>query len=398
MHDAPIRPFRSSPRVVPTALRLAVATIAAALAISPAGASEPVRPERPELERWVRLLASPEFEGRRGEGARKAAALIADEFRRLGLEPLFQGRFTQEVPAAPPVDAPGRNVGAILKGSDPELKDRCVIVSAHYDHLGVRGGVLYPGADDNASGVAMLMETARALVESGVRPRRSVVFVAFDQEEVGLYGSRYFAANPPFPLEGVDLFVTADMIGRSLGGVCEDLVFVMGTEHVPTLRPWLFEAVAGKPLTLGILGADLLVLNRSDYGPFRSRKIPFLFFSTGENPRYHAPSDTPDTLDYPKLTEISRLIHAVIARSADAPSLPRWNDEIDRPIEEVVTIRDVLRILDANRGLLGINAAQGFVIASTLKSLEGVVERGVVTPSERSSMIQAARLVLMTLF
>ena len=88
------------------------------------------------------------------------------------------------------------------------------------------------------------------------------------------------------------------MIGRSLAGVCESHVFVMGTENAPGLRPWIDEAAKGRPLTVGLLGADILVLNRSDYGPFRSRGIPFLFFTTGENPRYHKPDDTAETLNY----------------------------------------------------------------------------------------------------
>ncbi|MDG3002965.1 M28 family metallopeptidase [Paludisphaera mucosa] len=397
MHDASIRPPKLASRVVSIARLVPVATIATLLGLS-AGEACASEPERTNLERWVRQLASPELEGRRGEGARKAAGLIVEEFQRLKLEPLFQGQYVQEVPPAPPVEVLGRNVGAVLRGSDPSLAERCVVVSAHYDHLGVRQGVLYPGADDNASGVAMMLETARCLAGAIEKPKRSVVFLAFDQEESGLYGSRYFAAHSPFAVENIELFITADMIGRSLGGVCGDFFFVMGTEHVPALRPWLTEAAAGRPVRLGILGADLLVLNRSDYGPFRTRKIPFLFFSTGENPRYHAPSDTPETLDYPKLTEISRVIHGVTSRAADAPTLPRWNDRTDNPIEEALTIRDVLRTLDANREKLKINAAQGFVIANALRTLDGVAGRGKVTPAERSLLIQAARVVLMTTF
>jgi Zn-dependent M28 family amino/carboxypeptidase len=324
--------------------------------------------------------------------------MIAAEFQRLGLEPLFDGRYFQEIPAAPPVETTGRNVGALLRGSDPTLAERYVVLSAHYDHLGVRRGVLYPGADDNASGVAMMLESARSLVARPERPRRSIVFLAFDQEEVGLYGSRYFTARPPFPIESIDLFITADMIGRSLGGVCDDFFFVMGTEHVPALRPWLHEAVAGRPIRLGVLGADLLVLNRSDYGPFRTRKVPFLFFSTGENPRYHSPSDTAETLDYPKLTEISRAVHRIVDRAGDAESLPRWNDQADNPLEEALAIRDVLRALQAHRESLNLNAVQGFVIANALKMLDGVAERETVTPAERVSLIQAARIVLMTGF
>jgi len=344
------------------------------------------------------MLASPDLEGRRGEGGRKAAGAIVEEFRRLGLEPLFDGQYVQEVPPAPPAETVGRNVGAILRGSDPNLVSRYVILSAHYDHLGVRNGVLYPGADDNASGVAMMLESARCLAKAAQRPPRSVVFLAFDQEEAGLYGSRYFVAHPPFAIEKIDLFVTADMIGRSLGGVCGDFFFVMGTEHVPALRPWLTEAAAGRPVRMGVLGTDLLVLNRSDYGPFRSQKVPFLFFSTGENPSYHSPSDTPETLDYPKLTEISRVIHSIIARAASEPTLPRWSDQADNPLEEALTIREVLKTLYAHREALKLNAAQGYVIDGALKTLEGVAERGAVTPAERASLLRAARLVLMTAF
>ena len=87
---------------------------------------------------------------------------------------------------------------------------------------------------------------------------------------------------------------------------------------MPRTAPWIDQAARDQPLKVGLLGSDVLVLNRSDYGPFRTRHVPFLFFSTGENPRYHSPDDTPETLDYPKLTAISRVIHRVAATAADA--------------------------------------------------------------------------------
>ena len=222
-------------------------------------------------------------------------------------------------------------------------RDEWIILSAHYDHLGVRGGVLYPGADDNASGVAMMLEVARALVHAPERPRRSVMFIGFDLEEVGLFGSRYFVEHPPVPLDRVKLFVTADMIGRALGGVCTSNVFVMGTEHAPELRSWIESSARAEPLTVGLLGSDLLVLNRSDYGPFRARKIPYLFFSTGENPCYHAPEDTAETLNYPKLAAISRVILGVVRQATLADQVPAWRSLPDNPLAEAVAVRDVLR-------------------------------------------------------
>ena len=157
------------------------------------------------------------------------------------------------------------------------------------------------------------------------------MFLGFDLEEIGLYGSRYFVEHPPVPLDRVALFLTADMIGRALGGVCEPYVFVMGTEHSPGLRPWIERAARDRPITVGLLGTDLLMLNRSDYGPFRARKVPFLFFSTGENPRYHTPLDTPETLDYPKLEAISRVILGVVRQAADAEAVPEVDPGARQP-------------------------------------------------------------------
>jgi hypothetical protein len=355
----------------------------------------PVQPEQPRLEAHVRTLASPAFEGRRGAGARKAEAYIVHALRELGLEPLFDGgQFTQDIPGREPNTAVGRNVGAKLVGSDPGLRDEVILLSAHYDHLGVRGGVLYPGADDNASGVAMLLEVARAIVESGAKPRRTIQFVAFDLEENGLWGSRHFVKSPPVPLDRIRLFLTADLIAGALGGVCKDELFVMGSEHAPGVRPWIDAAAKGQPVKLAVVGADLLGVDRSDYGPFRARQVPFLFFSTGENPRYHTPQDTPDSLDYPKLTAASRIIAGVVRAAADADAVPGWTTEPDHPFAEAVAIRDVLRTLREHRDALKLQGLGLNVVQNTLTRLDAIVARGAITPEERTWMLRAAQVVL----
>jgi hypothetical protein len=382
-------------------LRVAIATWAAWLIfalhshVNGQEAAAP-RPEPARLREVVETLASPAFGGRSGAGGDKAAAYLVERFRRLELEGLFGGEFTQAIPGNEPGTPIGRNVGALLRGSDPKLRDEWVIVAAHFDHLGIRGGKLYPGADDNASGVAMMLEVARCVTKAPAPPRRSIMFIGFDLEETGLYGSRYFVAHSPVPLERVALFVTADMIGRSLAGVCGDHVFVMGTEHAPGLRPWIDRAGRGRHLTVDLLGSDILVLNRSDYGPFRSRGIPFLFFTTGENPRYHTPQDTADTLDQPKMTDIAQMIHQVVRTALDTPAVPHWQDQADNPIAEAIAIREVLRILTSHGESLKIGVAQSFVIRRTLGLLDGIVERGTITPDERAQVIQGARIVLFT--
>jgi hypothetical protein len=368
------------------------------LALAPAAArSEDACPEEARLRAEVATLASPAFGGRSGEGGRKTAEHLVEAFRALELEPLFDGKYTQAIPDGESGRMLGRNVGARLVGSDPALRDEWVVLAAHFDHLGVRGGRLYPGADDNASGVAMMLEVARAIAKHPDASRRSLMFIGFDLEEIGLYGSRYFVEHSPVPLKQIRLFITADMIGRSLGGVCDPYVFVMGSEHAPGLRPWIDRASKQRPVKVGILGTDLLILDRSDYGPFRAREIPYLFFSTGENPTYHTPNDRPETVNYPKLEAISRVIHGVVVQAASAAKVPAWNPAPENSIGEVATVRDILRSLLENRESLEIGGGQVYLLNNTVRRLDAIVARGSITPSERAAMVNVARIVLVTI-
>ncbi len=362
---------------------------ARAQALAPTPGPEPAR-----LKAHVQTLASPEFEGRRGPGAAKAARYVLDAFQQLDLEPLFEGSFVQTIPGKARGSVLGQNIGGILRGSDPELRDEYIVVGAHFDHLGVRNGVLYPGADDNATAVAMMLEMARSLATAPERPRRSLIFLGFDLEEEGLWGSRYFADHPPIPLERVKLFLTADMMGRALGGVCERHVFAMGTEHAPSLAPWIAEGARDEPIRLAIVGSDLLLIDRSDYGPFRQRKIPYLFFSTGENPCYHQPTDVAATIDYPKFEATCRVIHRVITRAAGAPTLPGWSPTLEPPATEAEAIGEVLEILQAHADQLGMSPLVRRVVANQIEAIRGIRARGTIAASERSSLVRAAQLVL----
>ncbi len=240
----------------------------------------------------------------------------------------------------------------------------------------------------------MMLEVARSMSTAADRPRRSLMFISFDLEEIGLFGSRYFVAHTPVPLERIVLFITADMIGRALAGVCDSHVFVLGTENAPGLRPWIDQAARDRPLTIGLLGSDLLLLNRSDYGPFRNKQVPYLFFSTGENPCYHSPEDRPDTLNYGKLAAISQVIHDVTRTAASAPAVPHWSSNPDYPMDEAVTLRAVIRKLLENQKSLDLGAAQRFLMKQTLHNLDDMIGRGAMTLSERTTMIQAARIIL----
>ena len=352
----------------------------------------------------VHFLASPRLEGRGSERTKRIARdYLISHYKEIGLEPLFDGEYLQPI-AGPKTETGqptvrGYNVGALLPGSDPKLRDEIIIISAHYDHLGVRGGKIYPGADDNASSVAMTLEVALQMASRQPRPRRSVAFVNFDLEENLLWGSRWFVGHSPWPLEQVKLFITADLLGRSLGDLSLQSVFVIGGEHAIGL-PETLQAV-GRPDGLQVrrLGVDL-VGTRSDYGPFRDRQVPFLFFSTGEHPDYHTTRDTADKINYEQLARISSLIWKVSEKVANEEVPPQWTTQITPEIAEVESLYDVTtEILEADdAGKLDLGQVHRFFISNIHTKIGSILKRGELRPDERPWLIRSAQFLLVTVF
>jgi hypothetical protein len=364
--------------------------------------SEEIRVE--ELRAHVYRLASPEFLGRRGPGAARAAKHIAEAFKTLKLEPAFGDSYFQPIPWLVPNSKIkeksfiGSNVGAVIPGTDPKLKDEWILLSCHLDHLGKNEGKLFPGADDNASGCAMLMEVAERFALQKAKPRRSIMFVAFDQEEAGLLGSTHFAVHPPRELKGLKAFMTADMIGRSMGEVMDEFVFVLGSESSAELRELVEKHAPNDGLKVGRLGTDLIG-TRSDYGAFREREIPFLFFSTGMHFDYHTPRDTPDKVDYPKLCKISNWIFDLTQRLADAETAPKWaKGGLPPDMEEVRTIRTLLDRVQSKPASFDLTESQARLVKTTCDKLKDIIDRGKYTPSERSTLLWTARLLMVTVF
>lgn len=379
----------------------------AVFAQEPSGPSSPVSPppleiQAQDLRKHVEFLASEELRGRSGDDARRAADYVCHHFQELKLQPLFPGEsYFQSIPG--PADESGRrpelgrNVGAWLKGSDPQLQDEYLVIGVHYDHLGERQGMIFHGADDNASGVAMMLEVARRLCANGQCLRRSVLFVGFDLEEHMLWGSRWFASHPPRPLQQVKLFLTADMIGRSLGDLPLPTVFVLGSEHSPQLRNLLDRVGQPEGLEVARLGIDLIG-TRSDYGPFRDRKVPFLFFSTGEHPDYHTPRDTPARLDYEKAARVSNLVLEVVRQAGQAEESPSWIDEVALDLEEPRALQRITTLLleaEAHRPLTDI---QRYLITTVRQRTERILERGQMTPEDRVWLIRMSQILLLSVF
>jgi hypothetical protein len=351
----------------------------------------------------VEYLASPALAGRDGVGAEKAAEYITRTFRESGLSPLFDQSYSQPIPDSGEPDGKqpviGRNIGAIWPGSDPQLKHEVILVGVHYDHLGIRRGQIHPGADDNASGVAMMLETARLVSKLPVQPRRSIAFVGFDMEEELLYGSRWFAAHPPFPTSEIKLMVTADLIGRSLGDLPLPLVFLFGAEYGVGMEEMVARVGAPTGLEVGRLGVDFIG-TRSDYGPFRDQRIPFLFFSTGEHPDYHTPRDTADRIDYDKLARISSLMSTLIMHVADAPACPPWNTSPQPDLEEARTMERITEVMLAEEaaGHRKLSSTVRFVASQTLSKTRYMRERGVLTAEERVWLRRSAQFLLISAF
>lgn len=407
------RPAPRSPLSATFRIRgIASTMIACALAAFPcrsAFAEAPVARQRKaiadvavaDVKPHVEFLASPRMAGRSGETARVAAEYIRRHFEKFGLEPLFGKNWFQTIPAPRGEDdgtgVMGRNVGGWLPGRDPARRDEFIIVSAHYDHLGTRNGHIFAGADDNASGVAMMLEVAQALARPEARPECSVAFVGFDLEERMLWGARWFASNPPRPMEDLRLFITADMLGRSLGRLDLPTVFVLGSEHAPRLKKTLDAVEPRKGLEVSRLGIDLIG-TRSDYGPFRDREIPFLFFSTGQSAVYHTPDDVPETLDYEKLARVTQLVRDIVRTNAADRERPVWVSNPPPDLDEAKTLHRISTLLLAADGGTQLSDVQRLVVSHARNRTKQIVERGTITADERSWLTKIAQVLLLTVF
>jgi len=364
----------------------------------------------------IEFLASPKLAGRSGAAKVEARRYIIDQWKKAGLQPLFGGLpgqapqeiklpdatdFEQPIPGAAEengsVPILGRNLGAWLPGSDPKLAEEIIIVSAHYDHLGTRDGQVFLGADDNASGVAMMLETARYLAAEKNRPKRSIAFVAFDLEERMLWGSRWFAAHPPKPIEQVKLFITADMIGRSLGNLPLPVVFVMGSERAPELRTALDTVGAPKGLEVCRLGTDL-VGTRSDYGPFRDREIPFLFFSTGEHPDYHTPRDTADKIDFPKAARIASVILKLVQNVGDADMPPTWSEPDEKNLDEPRMLHRITTLLLESEKQKPLTQTQRFLVTNVQNRSKQILDANKMSADDRIWLVRMSQLLLVSVF
>ena len=273
-----------------------------------------VRIDSERLMATVTTLADPKFEGRAAgsPGGIAARGWIVDRFTAIGLSPVmgaFVHPFTfTRMTMGGRQEGEGANVLGMCVGKEPKLP--YYVVSSHYDHLGVRDGQTYPGADDDASGVAVMLEIAASCRKTPFR--HSIVFAAFDAEERGLQGSKAFMVKPPVPKERIGLNVNLDMVSRN----DKREIFISGTYHYPDLKAPLDQVASRAPIRV-LFGHDKPVAiaggvedwtNQSDHGPFHAEKIPFVYFGVEDHADYHKPTDTADKINRGFFVDVAETI------------------------------------------------------------------------------------------
>jgi Zn-dependent M28 family amino/carboxypeptidase len=295
-----------------------------ALAVLVCCASGATRPA--DLRAHVEFLSSDYMEGRDtpSPGLDTAAQYISVQFRRAGLVPPADGTWFQE-------QAPGkRNVVGVLRGSDPALAETYVLVTAHYDHVGVcKPGEQDPvcnGANDNASGVASVIEIAARLAARRPRPKRTLVFIAYFGEEKGLVGSRYYAEHPLFPIESTIAQLNFEQTGRTddLEGPNPRTLNVTGFDYSEVGILLAAAAPPGVRISKRPKWSDE-AFERSDNEALAKKGVPahtlaasFMF------PDYHQPGDEWRKLDYRNMAVITDAAAAGVAAIANRPEAPRW--------------------------------------------------------------------------
>lgn len=232
------------------------------------------------------------------------------------------------------------NVMAFLEGEDPELKKELVVITSHYDHVGITDGEVYNGADDDGSGTVTVMELARQFLElskRGLRTRRSILFMNVVGEEKGLLGSEYYADHPVFPLENTVTNLNIDMIGRTDSEHSEDprYVYLIGSDKLSSDLHNISEQCNDSftkldlDYTFNAPDDPNRFYYRSDHYNFAKNNIPVIFYFTGVHEDYHKPGDDVDKIMFSKMAEIGKLVfHTAweVANAAQRIVVDKVND------------------------------------------------------------------------
>ncbi|WP_396142008.1 M28 family metallopeptidase [Flavobacterium sp.] len=290
-----------------------------------------------ELSKHLYIVADDNMEGRNtGElGQKRAGEYLINEYKKNGISfPPGATDFYQKVPSefmkrgfAPKLND-SENIWAFIEGS--EKPQEIIVISAHYDHVGMKNGEVFNGADDDGSGTVALLEIAQAFKKAkndGFGPKRSILFLHVTGEEHGLHGSRFYSENPLFPIENTVVDINIDMIGRrdTLHPKTNNYVYVIGSDRLSSELHTINEEVNAKytQLELDYKYNDRKdperIYFRSDHYNFAKKGIPAIFFFNGIHADYHQSSDTPDKIEYDALAKRTQLAFVLAWELANRP-------------------------------------------------------------------------------
>ncbi|MBL7190262.1 M20/M25/M40 family metallo-hydrolase [bacterium] len=275
-----------------------------------------------------------------------AGAVDLDEYHR-GIDENLKGnpqifndiRISLSIRFKEKKEAVSPNVTGYLLGNDSELSNEVLIIGAHYDHLGVSGEGVFFGADDNASGTAVLIELAKVFANSSKKRPRSILFIAFTAEEKGALGSLYYCLNPLFPLEKTAAMINLDEVGRNGASSykqmynprieTENTNYLMAMYSAQTSILSEFIEGANKKISLNIdFDPNDTFHGSSDHAVFHERKIPVIFFFTGFQPDYHQVSDTVDKINFAKMSRIYSLVFKTAGVIVNYPERLNFDESI----------------------------------------------------------------------
>ena len=274
------------------------------------------------LKEHVRILTADSLQGRGlgTQGMDIAREYIADQCKEAGLSWFGDDYFQTFETRIGLAWIPAMNIVGYLEGNDPVLKEEYILIGAHYDHLGFTREhdtkTIFPGADDNASGVAGMLEIARYFAENPQQMKRSLIFVAFDAEESGLRGARHFVENSPVDIDRIKLMFSLDMIGMY---EANNGVRLIGMGSLLTGKEMALEVASRRDFSIRSINSR--IARRTDTAPFGDIGIPSVHVFTGTKSPYHKPEDTYEKLDYEGMAMIVSFLKELTSELSAAPAL-----------------------------------------------------------------------------
>ena len=357
-----------------------------------------LRDVQERLKATVSFLASDELKGRAfgtPEGE-KAGRWMAEQFEKLGLKKVSPDGYRQEFTTGESA-LQGFNVIGMIEGASDEFVALC----CHHDHLGTRSGKICNGANDNASGCAVLLEVAQACAALKVKPRRSLLFCSFDGEERMLTGSRYFVRSGLVDLSKVVALICMDMVGGNFFPRDTESLYAMGAENSPEISEVLKKVPKIEGLDVRPMGLNLIeplgdIAARSDYGSFRLKKVPFVFLSSGQPWTYHTPEDDVGRLNLVKMEKAAAFVRRLMLGLAALEARPRYVRQQATSMEDLKgTSETVRRFLEYPEDL-DVKEEELAPLKAGLAKSDEILKTGTITPADTETL-QRMGLTLLTL-